>query len=263
MRTDITQVEKNSPIHQELVAYASSGQEGHSYDLISFNEGKFIKTSYRNRPCFGEMRPYEKTHPKEVKDGVRMPGDLHVRFPDGNPVAYGIARNMWAGNTAVQFVVDSEDSPFRSVFSLAEKIRDKNNDVIGLVFLDLDLDPTLLVHGLRYCRSLNDKLFRDYVKAGATKLEALTLLFTGQFNWSNYNWSDRNNLKRFYEGQPVNHSVNHEKYIDRAVYNRPMNEQTFHDGKNFFSIVLNVGNFNKETHEGKVKVLRSVLPTLE
>ncbi len=263
MRTDIEQLTHDHPVYETLREHAESGPDWNSYKIVTLNEGKFVVTDYKNRPCFGEMRPYHKTHPKEVNDKVSMPGDLHIRFPDGNPVGYAIHQSHWVSNDAAQFLLNSDESPFRSVFSLAEKIRDKNNKVMGLVFLDLDLDPTLLVHGLRLCKGLDNKRFNGFVKAGATLPEAFALLHTGPFYWSSYYWSDRNNLKRVVEGNPINHSVNHKSYIDRAVYNRPLNERTFDDGQNMIGKVLNVPEFNKSSAEGQVKFLRSVLETMK
>lgn len=230
----------------ELHDWAASVQSigAHTYKLVSINADQLSITEYVSRPCWGEIRPYAKTHPEEVKDGVTMPGDLHIRFPDGNPVALAIALRTNAAphpeyhNEWRKFIF-SEESPWKSVMKGLEIRTDDKGFLKSIVFLNTRVDPTVLVHALKESRGHPRK---DLTDKGASFTEAYFL--SHQIAWGygiadgclvqsfgDYMLTINSSMTRVFNGKPLELSVNANTLFERGVYNRPKIESVFCDGK--------------------------------
>lgn len=136
-----------------------------SHDLaygLAMKEGDKILLHYReSQPCYGELRKYHAIHDDytdpQPTDHYR-PGDLYWPFPDGTPVGLALRlrnklpkNNQKKLNNTLENCLDflfSDESPWvRGVPSsdYVEYTRDNNGEIIGLVFLHLDVDPTVMV----------------------------------------------------------------------------------------------------------------------
>jgi len=247
----MTTFDKDHPFNKDFYDFITSKTAGNqNYVIVSDCNNVLNKTVYRTRPCYGEMRPYHKTHPKEVNDGVYMPGDLHVRFPDGNPVAVAVRLSSPHENRTKFFeFMASEESPYSAPFKEVEFVRDSNKDINGFILRDTNYNPTILVNLLIMNRSDysgRSSVYKSFIAEGANPLEALVLNFIYGKSWLNsggYDFDLAATIKRLFGNNPVNNSVNHENFFDRAVYNRPYMPCSFNNQKDeSFETLLEFGS---------------------
>lgn len=127
----------------------------------------------QNQPCQGgEMRKYGKRSPNRAND--YRPSDLHSPFPEGIPEAVSWYYPL-ISDRHLNFLL-SDKSPYRKGFgstSDVDVVRGKNEKMLGLVFRNTEVDPTVLVNFLQYMRSAHS--FDSYINDGMTDQEAFIL----------------------------------------------------------------------------------------
>lgn len=136
---------------------------GMAWCVITDKDGVLEFHERTNQPCYGEMRPYGRTHKDLLpvhQRGVNKPGDLHDPFPDGTPVL--IAVPFFASMTSdedhnriLNMVLDPGLSPWRGVLLDFDTVK-SGNRIIGIVIKNTEIDPTLMVNmfmTLRYMAS--------------------------------------------------------------------------------------------------------------
>lgn len=204
----------------------SKTNQSNTYALLFENEGVFSVHEYVQRPCYGEMRMYNKTHPGLVQDQVQMPGDLNRKFPDGTPIAVAITTGTNIGALAMRKYMYSSESPYKAAFKSIRWVGPENAER-GFILDDTSFDPTVLIHALiSGQRYFNPQKFDSFAKLYGNDV-ALLLIEANQFYGENvtanfgYVTSPKMNLRRWFAGEPRNISVNAETLHDRAVYNRP------------------------------------------
>lgn len=132
-----------------------------AFSLMMKNDDQLTVHNYRNQPCYGELRPYKKTHPDllpEHQREVTKPSDLHDPFPDGNPVAVGIVLGT---NTQTSIedhnffieLVTSKDSPWRNVLKDYELLMG-DNKYTGLILKDTKIEPTVMINLFMFIRAM-------------------------------------------------------------------------------------------------------------
>lgn len=204
----------------------SHTQQSNTYALLFVNDGVFTVHEYVQRPCYGEMRMYNKTHPGEVKDSVQMPGDLNRKFPDGTPIAVAITTGTDYAKLPMRKFMYSANSPYKNAFKSIRWVGPEGAER-GFILDDTTFDPTVLIHALisgqRYfSHTIFDRLSSKFgSKIALLLIEANSI--TGESVVANFGYvtSPKMNLVKYFSGEPRNISVNAETLHDRAVYNRP------------------------------------------
>lgn len=250
----------------------TTGNGHNSYWIISSHEDKLTKTEYLNRPCWGEMRPYQKTHPKEVTDSVRMPSDLSIRFPDGNPVGLGVVMLPQTIEYLDEYRswVFSLESPWRSVMSEIDIRRNEDGKIISVFFLNTKIDPTVLVCALQASREAGNHRLRSVGVKGTPLFLTSHLL---QHNYPEYGKitvakshdyyvSGDSNIIRVMRGEPCQISINANTLFERGVYNRPKNMKLFVDGEHTID-KLNWWEKNKGKIITQDTVVKELIPAIE
>ena len=209
---------------EDFIARMTSSSN--TYALLFENDGVFSVHEYVSRPCYGEMRMYNKTHPGLVQDKVDMPGDLNRRFPDGTPLAVAVTTGSQFERLPMRKYMYSSESPYKAAFQSIRWVGEEGKER-GFILDDTNFDPTVLIHALisgqRYFNHANfEKFSKEY-----GPLIALLLIEANHVQGLNvqanfgYVTSPRMNLVRYLSGVPRNISVNAKTLHDRAVYNRP------------------------------------------
>lgn len=244
---------------------------GYSYCLIM---DETIQNSYKrtnhsihprtNQPCWGELRKYVKdecnknecTQPETTK-----PGDLHTPFPKGTPIHLLVNLGYSIEDLTRMF----SDSVLGDVYKNLEFFPGKGwHNIVH--FKNLNVDPTVLVFGLKYSNSFARSLV--YMDMGFTAREASALAFIPGVKFfrgvPNTGMNDCGNslvsIRRLLEAKPRDYSGG--TFKDRVDYNRRMIEQLFHgtpkEGCVSFTEALvkaGVKSISKDTVEEVRKVL--------
>lgn len=225
-----------------------------SFALAMELDGKVSVVKYPRQPCYGEMRPYEKTHPEEVKDGVHMPSDLYTgekregsykKFPDGNPVGVCLAlrngkiNSFWAGFTEWIF---SEKSPWRSVMANVKPVHE-NDILLGYIWTETDFDPTVLVNAWMTWRFGPGNIVEKLLEKGLSW--DIAFFINKQVNLHTLGYEkwrptimgdgvlkDNSNVSLWLNGTPLNLTFEGKSFAQRGAYNRPQIMDIFKDGKN-------------------------------
>lgn len=251
---------------EHLVKFVQE-KSGMAYAFVTDHEGVLTVHERWSQPCYGEMRPYGKTHPDllpEHQREVRKPGDLNTPFPDkGNPImailrmyqsASSWNKTALAGlNDFLKLYIDEERSPWRQATKDAEIIRDAKDIPIGILFPRTDFMPTLLIEGWMFLRSrMSEKNFafwhdlrEKYPDVDPAKL---LLFWYGVYTWDgelySHNWGGyylgmKLELDRFLNGQPI---IDGPTLFERGAYNRPKLHDVFGDtGKNMSQVFSEAG----------------------
>lgn len=175
----------------EKLHWANKHLEGICFALAMRNEDGNIQIYEReNQPCYGELRKYKSTHGDEATQDENRPGDLTKPFPKGKPEALAIRFDGWdkirLTDEGVEFFdyLLSDRSPFVRGFGGTGNIEWTPNRE-GIVLLDLEIDPTVLVNMLKHIQynsrewgSVDYKRFSNYKKAGMSEVQAFCATYT-------------------------------------------------------------------------------------
>ena len=234
---------------------------GHSYSLLFQDGEEYQDYKFLRRPCYGEMRPYQKDYPDEVSDDVVKPSDLPHVFPKGSPVAYAV--HLINKAETYQYIF-SQESPWQQAFKNAEIISIGDEKV--LYSEDTEIDPTLFVHGLMYHRGANEYVTR-LLKKGLP-FDIATLLGANVPNSYGYPllymFAPFMSCSRFLCNKPQNLSSNAKTFRERGVYNRPRISYIWTDTKRKDSLKnlfpdLFTQTFQRKTADEQVEILCSTI----
>lgn len=120
--------------------------------LLMEEDGLYYVYDCPSEPCYGFLRTYGKgsTRPNDPR-----PGDLPRDFPDGTPVALAVPFPQIKDHTTTKEYWDMYFSgflsPYREALKQAELI-DNDIQYLGIVFLDTDVDSSVLIQFLRVTR---------------------------------------------------------------------------------------------------------------
>lgn len=160
----------------------------YDYDTGDTDVGEIRVYERVQQPCYGELRKYKETHGDGcTKPESKRPSDLFWPFPFGTPEALAIGLPEWRGAKGHRPMFDylfSNESPFRTGFISAENIEWSKGSA-GLVLLDTEFDPTVLINLLKYLqdrRGENGVRFAKYVKLGLLPLEAFVLDYSVNYS---------------------------------------------------------------------------------
>jgi len=191
-----------------------------------------------NQPCFGELRKYESTHPKDCTQPENgKPGDLHWPFPDGRPVSLAIQIPRYNGlnpseerTTFLKGFFENPLNPWLSGFLGAKNVElflDKSGEVTGFLLKSLAFDPTVFVNMMFFLSDLGGKSLKDIEKLkslGLTDNEAYLFLVLNNhgideiYQSNSYHFAERTDPKKFLSGTP--NDLTGGTLADRFDYNR-------------------------------------------
>lgn len=190
------------------------GAYGYDYIIVMKENEKVELHTRTSEPCYGGLRKYKSTHGKEATQPEQKPGDLRHKFPKGEPIALAVRFPSYALDeykTLLDYIWGLE-SPwikgFGSPNDIIKTYSDKGN-FEGVILLQTDIDPTVMVNLLKFTRSTLENCvskFNSLIKEGCTPFEALTAVrFTNTNSYSinfgdNYMCNPKVNLKKFKEG---------------------------------------------------------------
>lgn len=258
-------VESLDLAREQLKKFALT-QSGMAYVFVTDNKGVITVHERWSQPCYGEMRPYGKTHPDllpEHQRAVGKPGDLHSPFPkEGNPVLAMLVLyqkpNTWdkengrkealAGLEDILSVyLSQEHSPWRVVTKGAEVLRDDDGIPHGIIFNDTDVDPTVLVESWMWFRgkmNISGMVWWNQLRETLPDVNVTELLafyfnfyswtqFKGKINtqltnsWGSYVLSNLMDPQRWLKGDPI---IDGPTFFNRGAYNRPKLDKVFGEG---------------------------------
>jgi hypothetical protein len=178
--------------------------KGICFALAMREEDGTIKIHEReHQPCYGELRKYEETHGAEATQPEGRPDDLYSPFPKGTPEALAIGFPSWfkvkgTGDTHdhmkkeevanfFDFII-SNQSPFIKGFGGLKNV-EWSPDRRGIVLLDLEIDPTVLVNMLKTIQhndpvrgGLDRTRFHRYRVSGLSSMQAFCAMYTANHN---------------------------------------------------------------------------------
>lgn len=225
------QNETDAEALEELRNFARTGQ-GLNFALAMRNpDGKVKVYRRQNQPCQGgEMRKYYDTHGDLcTRPGDRRPGDLEHPFPPG--VVEAVSVHFSAERDSLLRAAFSNDSPWLRGFGSPDNIelvKTKSKKVVGIILLDTEIDPTVFVNLLQFCRVSRVNWDRYKGLSGFSVREKLILagwfnnhsdVSSGVFETYQYYFSQKPSLRRLFESDPVDLSGG--TYKAGFDYNRP------------------------------------------
>jgi len=248
--------------HLPILEAVSRGGSGTGFTILMEYPGKHSNATYKDfgifprfgQPCQGgDMRRYDKTHPgKATQPHNARPGDLSQPFPEGIPSAIAFHNlKPYASKRLNAFLEDlfADDSPWRAGFGSRSNVlfyEDDEENYIGWILKDLQIDPTVLVNLLGFMNSFmahSKKPYLDLIAEGLTKQEALAVLMLngGQSHYiahtDSYRFPPVFSARRFFEGRP--NDLSGGTYRDGADYNRTYVQDVFLGDKAKGGIVWN------------------------
>lgn len=163
----------------DMKEFISGPTQGISF-VLAMQQGTSIEIVRREaQPCYGEMRPYEETHPAEVNDGVEKPGDLDDPFPDGTPLAIGFRFSQRVNKDSpdgrlVEFLCSPTLSPFRNVLDFTNDVQliETGGMYAGVLHLNTKVNSDYIFHHAQLLRdsvgsySTTTKLWERFINAG-------------------------------------------------------------------------------------------------
>lgn len=221
---------------KELTRLASNMTGANFALCMRENDGSLKIHTRENQPCQGgEMRKYGETHKDCTRPDDPRPGDLRHPFPSGIPEAVSVCLSIVNRNTkpVLEFITGQE-SPYRSVMKDVRIIDDGR--LIGLVFLDTEVDSTVLVNSIQAIRSLNSVTHGIMQKTGLDAREAFLFAMSGIHASSkekelivcgvySYYFATNACIRRIWDGIP--YDLTGGTYRDRYDYNRPAVQDLF------------------------------------
>lgn len=224
------------------------------FNIVIEDEGRLSVIEYKNRPCYGELRKYERTHPGDcTQPEVRWPADLTQGFPrKGTPVGLGLRFNHFNSdvshnkiegdnrvtlNKMAEFIF-SKHSPWKKGFEKGKYVEityDSDGNVCGVVLRSSHFDPTVLINLIFCLRSSwhNNKIeMYNSVRSLGLGEKASWLYIASQVSQfiPFYNFNSSNiSLKRFFDQNPQD--LTGGSWHDRWDYNRPKVMNIFSAGE--------------------------------
>lgn len=139
-----------------LRGFVLNSQNELTFNLLMQQGDDVVHVKYGQQPCYGELRPYAKTHPDmlpEHQRKVHKPGDLHSPFPDGHPIAVAVPFfNQPSDVTTEQYnriinlVLDPGLSPWREALRDFEVLKNDKGRIAGIIIKDTNVDSTVMVN---------------------------------------------------------------------------------------------------------------------
>lgn len=217
---------------------------------VVWSKGDLEIFQFDHGPCItGTYRKYKNTHPDATSD-CPNPGDVSPPFPSGLVEAFMIKMEISEGpakDWAIAML--SNESPWKSGFgdqSSVERIEDAKGNVKGLIFWDLEVNPTVLGNLLRFLhrvKSAARTFWPKYLSLGLTEKEALiaTACFPGgdaTKNVAGYDYIMKPvvSLKNVRDGVCKDLSKG-KTFRQGGDYNRSLNETIFQSGKDDLNVL--------------------------
>lgn len=257
------------------------------FNLIVQRGDDFIYVDYSSQPCYGELRPYGKTHPDmqpEHQRSVSKPGDLHSPFPDGTPVAVAVpffnkveGVNTEDYNRILNLVLDPGLSPWREALHDFEVLKNAEGRIAGIIIKDTNIDSTVMVNMFMVLRGGSwghfYKTLTTLLKKFPDEDPYLLLAAATQFGptWESKNWavnasfayylSPALNVKNFLSGR-FNEKITGGTFRDRFAYNRPDLHNVFgENAQTWTKLALeNLGKttFTEDEYPKFIELIKSV-----
>jgi hypothetical protein len=242
--------------------YLENTSSAYTWAILVEHEGSFNVHERYNQPCYGEMRPYATGSdgngpfepdllPEDARK-VYKPTDLFAPFPQGKPLMLSVPlpgnyntrnNNSWT-ELAETVLFNSEVSPWKNILKDVEIVYTENKIVTGLVFHNMEIEPTLAVNLFRKVKSsgyVDKSIYR--IDKTLTLYEAyiLSSLFTVyegtiRFGGTHALGSDVD-LSNVVNGTPNDYTKG--TFAQRYAYNRPKQEYLFKGKKNFTTELAN------------------------
>ena len=200
---------------------------GHHTLLMQHEDGTYHHSDRDGQPCYGSMRTYGTASNRPYD---YWPADLrtpHRVFPEGKPVAVGLIMR-------VNEIWFSEASPWRQLFKKIEVVK-HNNQVMGIIFLDTEVDPTLLVSFAKhygYCGYImntfdNRKNDKDFLKLDP-RIQFFAGMVVGRLETMNWGFGLglAPDYARIIQGEMLP-GIAKETFTQRGAYNRPVVDHVF------------------------------------
>lgn len=218
------------------------------------------------QPCYGELRKYKKTHPKDcTQPNNTKPSDLHCPFPDGTPLAISVTFGARGTNFQTRILKEqnyirymfSNDSPWLKGFKHEKHIEWtlKDDNIIGFVLKTTEIDPTVFVNLLNNIKSYlqyeEEGLFDKLVSKGLSKRQAVLFISSismklskmyrvvRQHQQQGYYTPHHIDIERFIKRNP--HDLSGGTFQDRVDYNRTDLQNIFSFQKSYPSKQLDNG----------------------
>lgn len=260
-----------------LRSFVLSNQNKLIFNLLMQRGDDIIHVEYTQQPCYGELRPYAKTHPDmlpEHQRKVQKPGDLHSPFPDGTPVAVAVPfYNQPNGVTTEQYnrivnlVLDPGLSPWREALKDFEVLKNEDGRIAGIIIKDTNIDSTVMVNLFMTLRGASwgsfykvlTNLLEKFPEEDPYLLLAAATQYgpswdSGQKNMVNasfaYYISPALNVKNFLRGE-FGKDITGGTFRDRYAYNRPDLHNVFGENAKTWQAVAKekFGRLNLEPEE--------------
>jgi hypothetical protein len=251
---------------QKLIDFNNKINTGHGYNYVIVTRSKNNCIYFHERqqePCYGGLRKYKATHGDEATQPEHKPGDLHHKFPTGEPIVLSFPfpemredkfDEMW------NFLWGPE-SPWIKGFESPEKLITTYYDKgahkgkrSGVILTSTDIDPTVLVNLCKFCHAYAQwsiTKFTALMDEGLSPFEAITAIcfdnqntYSPKFN-NGYMFCFKPNLKNFKEGKPNDFTGG--TLRNRFDYSRKNIQDLFKDDQNgiIFSEALKAAGANK------------------
>jgi len=215
-------------VREKIVEHISSPY-GITYAIAVIQNDEHLVYTRKNVPCYGDLAKYRDPHGVFGEMNKYHPTDLYYPFPEGTPVMIGMAIHPKENDDFFQALF-TEDSPWYEVTKGAEFVTNSKNHVIGLIFPDMNIDPTVWWNFLYRLRSLYagsdcQKLMDQALAFGFSRREAImiSLNYRHPSHLGGGCWGIRRMLlqdpKRISGGT----------FAEGYGYTRPSNEHIFHD----------------------------------
>jgi hypothetical protein len=234
-----------------------------SWSIIMEKDGELRVFDRPNQPCYGELRVYGEDCVNEDQRSVIKPSDLDDPFPEGTPVAVGVAMDNPAGfpdavenyNFVLGLFLDPEKSPWRKALKSFETTTNPHGSIDGLIIKDTNIDPTVMVNLFMMLRNIYPewgerlkKLVETFPDTDVYILLA-TYITTSWYNTGNGVWkvqlvspfdyyvSSSLDIKKFLSGE-VDDLSSGGTLKERYSYNRPKLHYLFgNTGKGLYKTI--------------------------
>lgn len=232
-------LDKDNPVDLEAIESLRSFHKrasGLSFCLAMRLDDGSVKIWDRiDQPCYGEFRKYKKTHGDECTQPVdSRPGDLHWPFPEGIPEGFAFSGDVGGARfpsaEKMNEFLFSDDSPWKRGFGSAssvELIKGKDNEgYVNVVFLDTEIDPTVLISLMNIRKIVDVKAFNHWIELGLTEKEAFVTCmiqrddpsYTIATGGDGYYCPIMVDYPRYFSGDP--HDLTGGTFRNRFDYNR-------------------------------------------
>lgn len=202
-------------------------------------------------PCQGgEIRKYTDKNPNDkravahgdacTRPESEKPTDLYAPFPSGVPELFGHRMSVGGEShqDAIRFLF-SDESPWKKGFGsggAVEFTEDDKGNIVGVVLLDMAIDPTVLVNLLWIYKDCANKNYQTYLDAGMTRHEAVMSIMMGGYSNilqsallqnNTYHYAQHLSVPRFMNADP--NDLTGGTFRDGFDYNRKLINEIFEE----------------------------------